>query len=71
MVMNYQNSTKVSVTKKINNLFLMYSFESLKGGERHQFVLPFIYASFGWFLHVPWLGIKPATVVYQDDTVKN
>ena len=28
---------------------------------------PLIYAFIGWFLYVPWLGIEPAILVYQDD----
>ena len=26
--------------------------------ERHQFVVPLIYAFSGWFLYVPWLGLN-------------
>ena len=37
--------------------------------EKHQFVVPLISAFTGWFLYVAWLGIKPATLVYQDDTL--
>ena len=30
-----------------------------------------IYAFIGWFLHVPWSGIEPSTLVYQDDALTN
>ena len=39
--------------------------------EKHQFVVPFIYALTGCFLYVPWQGIKPATSVYQEDALTN
>ena len=39
--------------------------------QRHQFVVPLIYAFIGWFLYVPWPGIKPATLACQDDAPTN
>ena len=36
--------------------------------ERPEYA-PLIYAFSGWFLYVPWLGIKPATLTYQDDAL--
>ena len=39
----------------------------LKEREKHQFVVPSTDAFIGWFLYVPWLGIKPTPLVYQAD----
>ena len=39
--------------------------------EEHQFVVPLIYAFFGWFLYMPWPGIKPTTLAYRDDALTN
>ena len=37
----------------------------MKEQEKHWLVFPLICAFVGWFLSVPWPGIKPATLVYQ------
>ena len=37
--------------------------------ERHQFVVPFIYAFISCFSYVPWSGIDPTTLGCQDDTL--
>ena len=50
-------------------LILQRKEGSEKEKEKHWFVVPLIYAFIGWFLNVPWLGIKPTTLMYQDDTV--
>ena len=39
--------------------------------EKHQFIVPFIDAFIGRFLYVPWTGIKPAILVYWDDSLVN
>ena len=39
--------------------------------EKQQFVDLLIYAFVGCFLYVPWPGIEPATLVYQDDVLTN
>ena len=33
----------------------------------HWFVVPLIYAFIGCFLYVPWPGIEPTMLVYQDN----
>ena len=46
---------------------LSFILERKKGKrEKHRFVVPLIYAFIGWFLYVPWLVIKPATLMYLD-----
>ena len=40
--------------------------EGQKERERHQLV-PRVYAFTDWFLHVPWLGIEPAPLAYQNN----
>ena len=37
--------------------------------EKHQFVAALIYTFIGWFLYVPWPGIKPTTWEYWDNTL--
>ena len=37
-----------------------------RGREKHQFVVPLIEAFIGCFLYMPWLGIEPGTLVYQE-----
>ena len=39
--------------------------------ERDWFAVPLIYAFIGWFFYVAWPGIKPVTLVYQDDALTN
>ena len=39
--------------------------------ENHQFVVPLTDELIGRFLYVPWRGIKPATLVYQDEALTN
>ena len=39
--------------------------------DRHQFAVPLIYVFNYWFLYVPWLGIEPTTLEYQDDALIN
>ena len=39
------------------------------GREKHWFVVPLIHALIGWFLYVPWLGIKPTTLAYGADAL--
>ena len=41
------------------------------GREKHQFVVPFIYALIGWFLNGLWPGIEPSTLAYRDGTLTN
>ena len=44
------------------------------GKERegeHRCVVLLIYALIGWFLYVPWPGIKPAALVGWDDALTN
>ena len=47
--------------------------ERKKGGEgerkKHWFVVPLIYAFTGWYLHVPWPEMEPATLAYQNNTL--
>ena len=33
--------------------------------ERHQYIVPLIYAFMGWLLQVPWLGIESTTLLYH------
>ena len=60
--------------------FIFFLFIDLRGRERrreegriereeHQFVVPLIYIFIVWFLHVPWLGIQPATLAYWDNAL--
>ena len=53
------------------NFNLLMFRERGKGreSERHQLVVPLIYAFIGCFLYVPWPGIEPATLAYQDDAL--
>ena len=37
--------------------------------ERETLIVPLMDALIGWFLHVPWLGIKPATLAYRQDAL--
>lgn len=37
--------------------------------EKHQFVVPFVYAFTGYFLYVPQLKIKPTTLAYGGNTL--
>ena len=39
------------------------------GREEHQFIVPVINALIGWFLYVPWPGIKLATLAHWDDAL--
>ena len=39
--------------------------------QKHRFVIPLIYSFIGWFLCVPWPGVKPTTLAYQDDALTN
>ena len=39
--------------------------------EKHWFVVSLIYAFIGWFLYMPWPGIEPTTLEYQDDAPTN
>ena len=55
-------------------LFLIFNLLIIRkeGGEerereKHGFVFPFIFAFTGYFLHVPWQGIKPTTLGCQDN----
>ena len=43
--------------------------ETDKEREKHQFVVPLIYAFIGWYLYVPWPVIQPATLVYWDNAL--
>ena len=41
-----------------------------RGREREILICrPTIYALIGWFLYVPWPGIKPTTLAYGDDAL--
>ena len=39
--------------------------------EKHQFVVPLIHAFSGCSLYVPWPGIEPLALAYQDYTLTN
>ena len=39
--------------------------------EKHQFVVLLIHAFNGWFLYVPWPGIKPSTLAFGDHPLSN
>ena len=47
----------------------------MRGRERERnndFIIPLIYEFIGWLiLYVPWPGIEPTTLVYQDDALTN
>ena len=43
----------------------------LRNREKDQFVVPLIYALIGCFFYVPWLVIKPTTLMYWDDALTN
>ena len=50
--------------------------ERREDGEREterntDIAVPPIDEFIGWFLHVPWPGIKPATLAYGDSTLTN
>ena len=51
----------------LESLFLFI----LKESERHQFAVPLTCAFIGSLLHVPRLGIEPATLVCWDDPLSN
>ena len=58
--------------------FLLILERERKGGrgrekeiERERFVVPLIYAFIGWLWYVPWLDIKPTTLVDRDDALTN
>ena len=56
------------------NLFYFYLLierETDTETEKHPLVVPFMYAFLGWFLYVPWPGIKPATLAYGVITLTN
>ena len=48
-------------------LFKKYLLIDLRKREKHQFAVPLIYTLIGWFLYVPWPGIKPATLAYRGE----
>ena len=50
------------LNKMFKNFYWLIDWER----EKHRPVVPLIYALIGWFLYVPWLGIKPATLAHQD-----
>ena len=56
---------------RTNLLIFFLEREKKREREKHQFVVPHIYAFIGWFLYVPWLGIEPATLAYWDDAPTN
>ena len=39
--------------------------------EKHWSVVPRIYMFIGWFLYVPWPGIRLTTLMYLDDALTN
>ena len=49
--------------------FLIYWLRERRGKTEEKkninFIVPLIYTFTGWFLYVPWWGIKPVTLVYQ------
>ena len=60
--------------KKLKILFLknfIYWFLEREERKKHWFAVLLIYAFIGWFLYVPWLGIKLATVAHKDDEQSN
>ena len=64
---------KVGYYSKQNYLKMTWKKNHWFEGERekHRFVVPFIYAFMGCFLHVPWPGIEPAILAYWDDALTN
>ena len=62
---------QIYVEIKIIFLFLNFYLLILRKREKHWFVVPLIYAFIGWLPYVPWPGIKPATLMYQDDALTN
>ena len=55
------------------NFILVFFYLLILGGDRerekHQFVVSLTYASIGWFLYVPWPGMKPATLAHGNDAL--
>ena len=53
--------------------FLSFSWfereEREREKEREKFVVSLMDSFISWFLYVPWLGIKPITLVYRDNTL--
>ena len=56
-----------------NGFFLIYFREGVgeRERERNRLGVPLTDALIGWFVHVPWPGMEPAALVYQDDTPTN
>ena len=53
-------------------MFLLIDFrEEEEKGREHWFHVPFICVVIGWFFYVHWLGIKSATLMYQDNSLAN
>ena len=49
-------------------IFYLLSFRVRERGRETSICCSIIYAFISWFLYIPWLGIEPTTLVYQDDT---
>ena len=48
-------------------LLFYFIFKKFYLERETSIVAALIYTFIGWLLHVPWLGIEPATLVFQDD----
>ena len=55
----------------IDWLILKRKEEKEREKEKHRFVVPFIDAFIGCFLHVPSPELEPAALVYGDDALSN
>ena len=50
-------------------VFYLFIWEREKKGERERFVVLLLCSFISWLLYKTWLGIKPTTLAYRDDTV--
>ena len=50
---------------------MLWSFKKNYLSVIHTDLLFHLCIFIGWFLYVPWLGIKPSSLVYWDDTLTN
>ena len=73
-LLKISGNCNIFVILVLTSIFFTFYLLILERGrekEKHQFVVPLISVFINCFLYVPWLGIKSATLAYQNDALTN